>query len=451
MTSNDSISPKGSTKPRRTPGIALPRGFGLGHYRLIKQIGGGGFGLTYLGKDTSTGKKVVIKECLPSMFATRDTRGYLVQPLNSAGFAWALRSFREEASLLAKLRHRNIVNVSSYFSALNTEYYVMPSVGGQSLKDRLQQSLSIHERIELARKVQDAMLNALEYIHAFNILHRDIKPDNILLDDRDTPILIDFGAAREQVAEKTMTIIGTPGFAPIEQMQQHAHKGPWTDIYALGATLYNVLTGNIPDNSADRIGDKQHGDPLRPLIQDMELRVLCDKRMLRCIDRAMSVFAENRWQSVAEWRRGLQTSEEEEKNQCILPGSRYWRHALYMGGRLSFTRYWGGTMGLFALWSAAAAGLYAAGLNSETVFLQWEQHLPLLSAAAAVCFPFLLIHICATARRLHDASFNATGIAFLFIPLLGWFYLFFLCLHPGTPGTNAYGPAPDSDDFSTYL
>lgn len=453
MELSDMTKPKkGGTKPGRPPGVALPPGFGLGHYRLLKQIGGGGFGLTYLGKDTHTGREVVIKECLPSMFATRDPQSYLVQALHRDGFAWALRSFREEAALLAKLRHRNIVTVSSYFSALNTEYYVMPSVGGQSLKERLQRPMGIHERIELASKVQEAMLDALEYIHSFNILHRDIKPDNILLDSRDTPILIDFGAAREQVAEKTMTVIGTPGFAPIEQMQQHAHKGPWTDIYALGATLYNVLTDTTPVNSADRIGDKYHSDPLVPLVRDMELCLLCDKRVLRCIDRAMGVFAENRWQSVAEWRRGLQTTEKEEKRRYVPQGSRYWRHALSMRGRLSPARYWGGTFVLLLLWAAAASAFFCrGGLNNVQVILQWEQHLPLLIAAAGACLPFLLVHFCTTARRLHDADFSAMGTAFLFIPVLGWLYLFFLCLHPGTPGANTYGNSPHADDYPPCL
>lgn len=425
-------------------GVALPAGLRLGHYRLLRKLGGGGFGITYLAEELHSRREVVIKECLPGQFATRAADGLHIAVLNEAGFRWALNGFWNEASLIAEFRHPNIVRVENYFEALGTYYYVMPSVGGRSLRDVLATAeFSIEQRIALAERVQTAMLSALETLHARNVLHRDIKPDNILLTADDTPVLIDFGAAREQMAEKTMTIMATPGFAPVEQMQQHDKKGPWTDIYALGATLYNILTGEVPVDAAYRFGKEVHVDPLVPLSHRIELQIHGNSRFLRCVDRAMRVWPEDRWQSVAEWRRGLQSAVAEKP---VEPGSRYWRHAFRVKGRLGLGRYWGGTAVLMLLWGGAAAALYAAGLNREECFLQWQHHLPLLAVAAAVSLVFLVLHICATVRRLHDANFYATGAAFLFIPVLGWLYLAFLCLHPGIRGQNDFGPDPDADE-----
>lgn len=432
--------------PKKQTGIALPAGLRLGHYRLGKQLGGGGFGITYQAVDTRTQREVVIKECLPGQFTTRAADGLHLSVLDETGFKWALNSFWNEASLIAECQHPNIVRIENYFEALGTVYYVMPAIGGSSLNDLLKTPLSTAQRLALAERVQTAMLSALEYIHARKVLHRDIKPGNILLTADGTPILIDFGAAREQVAEKTMTLIATPGFAPVEQMQQHDKKGPWTDLYALGATLYNILTGEAPVDAVCRFGKDVGTDPLIPLSQHVELKLKADKRFLHSIDRAMRIWPEDRWQSVAEWRRGLQ-HDYQEKN--ILPGSRYWRHALRMQGRLSMGRYWGGTTVLLLLAAGGLAATYdAGGADMKALFLHWQQNLPLLIPAVICCLLFLLLHLSATVRRLHDADFSGMGAAFIFIPVPGWLYLAFLCLHPGSPGLNHFGPRPGSDtDF----
>ena len=176
----------------------LPAGLMLGNYKILKTIGRGGFGITYLAKDEETGEEVVIKENLPSFYALRDQTSLTVTPLGEGeathGYHWALDRFLDEAKTLAKLNHPNIVKVIKAFSALGTAYYVMPVVNGGSMSTHAPAPEQMTEA--WLSPILKKLLQALAYLHNHTLLHRDLKPANILLDSTGEPIIFDFGTAR---------------------------------------------------------------------------------------------------------------------------------------------------------------------------------------------------------------------------------------------------------------
>lgn len=256
-------------------GIHLPANYRLQDYRITEVLGQGGFGITYSAYDLLFDRNVVIKENLPAALSHRDSKTRCVQPLTEGtgpgSYAWALRNFLNEARILSKLEHPNIIKVITAFSALGTAYYVMPYVSGTSLNKA---SVPMPES-EILPMLSD-LLDALEYLHSKNLLHRDIKPANILRSQNGTPILIDFGTARV-LTEHSQTTVESPGYTPFEQMQSHGNLGPWTDLYALGATMYYLITGTKPLKSADRVGRDDKHIPLagRPeLLNDYSPQLL---------------------------------------------------------------------------------------------------------------------------------------------------------------------------------
>lgn len=283
----------------------LQVGYELGPYTIKKILGQGGFGITYLAHDSSLEIDVVLKENMPSMFAYRDPAGRTVCSRSGTSqesdYQWALDRFMQEARLLAKLNHPNIVRVLRVFSALGTAYYVMPYVGGASLDKVLEEYGPVNA--EFAESLLCNLLDALNYLHGQTpvILHRDLKPGNVLLLENGTPILIDFGTAREVRGEKSQTQIESPGYTPFEQLQTHGKIGPWSDLYSLGGTMYKMLTGKTPPRSTDRIGD----DDYLPLSQMPELEDKFNPVFLASIDKALCMNRRERWQSAAEWATAL--------------------------------------------------------------------------------------------------------------------------------------------------
>lgn len=278
---------------------ALPAGVVLGNYTILKTIGQGGFGITYLAVDATTQAEVVIKENLPSFYALRDQTSLTVTPLageeSTRGYKWSLERFLDEARTLAKLNHPNIVRVLTAFSALETAYYVMPVVHGGSMAEAAPPPYHITEA--WLSPILQKLLGALAYLHSHALLHRDLKPANILIDRNGEPIIIDFGTARSMISERSQTMIGTPGFTPVEQMQNNGHPGPWTDIYALGATCYRLITGQNPPSCLDRLAQ----DTLRPLHSIPELQNRFSQPFLQAIDKALFMRSEQRWQNAQEW------------------------------------------------------------------------------------------------------------------------------------------------------
>ncbi len=285
----------------------LPPGTQLGNFTITRMLGQGGFGITYLARDGGLDMDVVIKENLPTMFAYRDTATRQVHALTRSAqdgsWKWAVDNFIHEARLLAKLNHPNIVKVLQVFPAYGTDFFVMPFVEGESLDMWRERNGAPTEA--WLRSLLLTLLDALSYLHGREINHRDIKPANILMTAEGTPVLIDFGAARQRMGEKTQTVMESAGYTPLEQVQTSKKVGPWSDIYALGCTLYKLITGDTPPKSVDRVGD----DPVQPLSARAELRGKYSQQLLAGIDRAMAFRESERWQSAAAWAASLEGSE----------------------------------------------------------------------------------------------------------------------------------------------
>lgn len=289
-------------------------------YRILRLLGRGGFGVTYLAEREgeeddllNRSATVVLKENYPSDFAVRDQLQGTIRPkADPALYDWSLNNFINEARTLSKLHHSNIVPVMEAFKANGTAYYSMPALTGGTLT-RLQNPKTPAEADRLLSLLPQ-LLNALMYIHQQGILHRDIKPDNILLTEDGTPVMIDFGAARQAMASRTMTRIGTPGYAAPEQMAQEGRPDAQSDIYGLGATFYSLITGKAPDDSSDRLMGValQSADPLTALADNSLLKEKYPLHVLKSIDKALQLKRENRWKSAQEWLQYL-TSPEEEK------------------------------------------------------------------------------------------------------------------------------------------
>ncbi|MBK6998904.1 MAG: protein kinase [Rhodoferax sp.] len=244
---------EGSTEP-------LPNGYMLGEYRIDRVLGRGGFGVTYLATDVNLNVQVALKEYFPQQFAHRMQDGKL-EPLRRAEdaqlyHAW-LDGFLEEARTLASFRHPNIVRVARFFEANATAYMVLDYERGTCLKDWWPQNKNLSES-ELVALLQP-LLDGLAYIHSTGYLHRDIKPDNIYVRAEDgSLVLLDFGSARRTThAAVNADVVYTPGYAPIEQYEGH-EQGPWTDVYALGATLYWMVCDQKPIPAPRRASEPMH-------------------------------------------------------------------------------------------------------------------------------------------------------------------------------------------------
>jgi len=289
-------------------GQSLPSGAQLQEFVIERVLGSGGFGITYLAMDSRLGRQVVIKENLPAQFCWRDTSSLTVQPRHSSGedldnFRYSLESFEKEAATLASLDHSGIVKVLRSFEANGTAYFVMPFVEGVTFDEVLREREAQQRPFTEAELVAllDKVLAALGYLHERGIYHRDIKPGNLLITASGDPVLIDFGAARQRLSERSLTVIESPGYTPFEQMQSRGKVGPWSDLYALGGTLYKAITGETPPKAADRIME----DEVMPLAQRTELVSRYSQRFLGSIDRAMRPKLSERPQSAEEWVKGL--------------------------------------------------------------------------------------------------------------------------------------------------
>jgi hypothetical protein len=286
---------------------ALPEGYHLHWYEIDSILGQGGFGITYLARDTNLDQLVAIKEFLPSDLATR-TQDSAVHPLSGSHtdtYGWGLNRFLTEARTLAKFRHPNIVRVMSVFEANNTAYMVMEYERGESFENMLKFKQVSGE--PTLKRILLALLDGLELVHDAGFIHRDIKPSNVYLREDGVPVLLDFGSARLAlgVETRTLTSLVSPGYAPFEQYnatRESDKQGPWTDIYALGATMYRAVTGQGPVDAAARANlllDEQR-DPFEPCAQ-MPLDGY-SQEFLHAIDRALAFTPGDRPQSVAAWR-----------------------------------------------------------------------------------------------------------------------------------------------------
>lgn len=287
---------------------ALPAGEILGDYEIVSVLGAGGFGVTYLVKHRTMGDRFALKEYFPQSLADREGAGTVVVRTHTfeEDYYRGLHGFLEEARIVRRLRgHPNVVHVNTFFEANNTAYMVMEYYAGQPLTAFRRQNGDQLDEATL-RRIFNPVLDALEYVHQQGVVHRDLKPDNVFLCEDGRPILLDFGASRIAAAGSTvpMTAVLTPGYAPPEQYisedsgETILRQGPWSDLYALGATLHMLACGRAPYDAMSRQMNAGQ-DPQPPAHTRLEgySAAFC-----AAIDACLRLDQRQRPQSVAQFR-----------------------------------------------------------------------------------------------------------------------------------------------------
>lgn len=288
----------------------LPAGYALQEYRIEKVLGVGGFGLTYLALDGNLNLRVALKEYLPDDIATRGADQSIgpLSPATADTFGWGKQRFLDESRTVASFRHPNIVRVMRFFEANGTAYMVMEFVEGAALMDWIKTRRPLPEA--QAAALIAPLLDGLQVVHKTGFLHRDIKPANIYVRDDGTPVLIDFGSARQQATD--LTVVVSQGYAPFEQYHSQGKQGPWSDLYALAGVLYWMVTGHRPHEATARI----RADTMPSALQSAD-RSLYRPAFLAAIDWALAPAEDQRPQSVAQWREALLGSTETAKTQLL--------------------------------------------------------------------------------------------------------------------------------------
>lgn len=281
----------------------------IGRYTIEKVLGQGGFGITYLGIDELHEKKVAIKEFFPQGIVTRNIEYEDAVTVTFVGekdnYNKGKEKFLKEARIMARFsKDEGIVKAQDFFEINNTAYIVMEYLEGITLKQYLREN----ERIEPEELLElfVPLIESLDEIHSQGLIHRDISPDNIMVLLGGKIKLMDFGAARDYTdfGEKSLSLILKPGYAPPEQYQTHGVQGPWTDIYALCATMYKCLTGENPPDAIERVMD----DNLKEI---SEFSIPVSKQMEETIIKGMSISARNRYQNIEEFCEDLYALSEE--------------------------------------------------------------------------------------------------------------------------------------------
>ena len=274
-----------------------------GQYVIGQVLGSGGFGITYLAWDLVLESKLAIKEFFPSEFVTRvqgKSEVSVYGGTKKVNFEQSKQAFLDEARKLVKFEDNpGVVSVRTYFEANGTAYIVMPYLEGLTLKEYLdlkEGKLSF----EQALSIMNPVLNALKEVHQHGLLHRDISPDNIYLTNNGQVKLLDFGAARYAIGDfsKSLSVILKHGYAPLEQYQSKGAQGPWTDIYAVAATIYRMVSGKMLPEALERLDD----DPLEPLAN---LGVIIPPDAEKVLFKALAVRPKNRYQYVLEFQDAL--------------------------------------------------------------------------------------------------------------------------------------------------
>ncbi len=301
-----------------------------GKYLLGKVLGEGGFGITYLAWDLNREEKIAIKECFPVGLVYRDTKNsdheYVttVRGTEDSYYKKALESFALEAENLKKFnRNPGIVSVRDFFYENDTAYLTMEYAQGKNLKQVLGEHGGTMEYKQVL-EIMQPILQSLSEVHKAGIIHRDISPENIIVsEDGKKVTLIDFGAARFQTGDETrsLSIILKHGYAPMEQYQSRSRQGSWTDIYALCATMYHLLSGKIPASAPDRA----MGDTLEPL-NSINLKIPLS--LSDAISKGMEMSQEARYQSIEELEEALYAEEEIITN----PEKSLWKESLEILG-----------------------------------------------------------------------------------------------------------------------
>ncbi len=277
-------------------------------YEIRHVLGRGGFGVTYLAHDKNLDCDVAIKEYFPSEYAHRQNETHSLEPTQSDQdeiYNWGLDKFVTEARTLAKLSHENIVRVSSVFDHNNTAYIVMDFEKGKSLSELIKAGVVFDEN--MIKHLASSLLDGLGFVHNKGFIHRDIKPANVIIRPDSSPVLLDFGSARDAMKQtKKLTSLVTHGYTPFEQYNASGdQQGPWSDIYALAATFYHMITGRKPVEAMARASQLMNGgaDPYEALANIKKGEYSAS--FLQAIDIALCFKIEDRPQSAAEWKQLL--------------------------------------------------------------------------------------------------------------------------------------------------
>jgi eukaryotic-like serine/threonine-protein kinase len=270
-----------------------------GDYKIDKLLGEGGFGITYKGTYTKNNAPVAIKEMWPEKAARKGTVSIWPPSISPQHKSQQLSKFKVESSNQQKCDHPNIAQVYDWFDENDTCYIVMEFIQGKSLLSILESRGCLTEQ-EVVRYFSQVVL-ALKTIHSNNFLHRDTKPENILIDSQDRAVLIDFGAAREFMSNQSvqMTQVLTPGYAPYEQYSRTGKRGSSTDFYALFASMYELLTVKVPVDAPDRAASVVNKSP-DPLILPCKLNPPISASMEQAILTGMRIRADERFQTADE-------------------------------------------------------------------------------------------------------------------------------------------------------
>ncbi len=286
---------------------ALPRGYQLDEYEIEAVLGTGGFGITYQAHDSRLGTWVAIKEYFPQDLARRDAAMTTIPNPGPATrhFEWGRDQFLKEARALARFKHNNIVRVLRFVELNGTAYMIMEYEKGHGLLDHMRLHGPPDERMLL--RVFVPILNGLQAVHRAGLLHLDIKPDNIYLRDEGAPMLIDFGSARNVAlaGDTGERVALTPAYAALEQFKESGKLGPWTDLYAIGASLYHCVSGDMPVDALTRHAAIGQGrpDPLKPAMQLGKAGY--SAYLLDCIDWAMALDVGQRPQRAVDLQEAL--------------------------------------------------------------------------------------------------------------------------------------------------
>lgn len=300
----------------------LPVGTRVADFEIIGLIGEGGFGIVYLAKDTSLDRVVALKEFMPAAFAGRvDGVRVAVRAANhKATFDAGLKSFINEAKMLAKFAHPALVEVFRFWEGNGTAYMAMRLYKGETLRQVLAKGTEDFTEERIAQ-VMGPIFDALEMLHREQVFHRDIAPDNIMLADGRS-VLLDFGSARKIIGDATqaLTTVLKPGYAPVEQYSDDGtmKQGAWTDVYALGGVLYHLATGKPPLQAVSRM----LSDPLQTINQ-----VTGDKFSIgfsQAVSKAMSVHVDGRFQTVTAFREALGWNVGLQPRVVTLPNPQVW-------------------------------------------------------------------------------------------------------------------------------
>ncbi|NOX92100.1 MAG: serine/threonine protein kinase [Gammaproteobacteria bacterium] len=293
------------------PDIALPAGTELKHYRINSTLSAGGFGIVYLATDVQNDRQIVIKEYMPNKLAQRLPDGFVMpqgeqqQEHHNEG----MRLFLQEAAALIKLKHSNIVRVLNFFRANGTVYMVMEYRPGKNLQ-RYIKSRSGTLSENFLRTIFPPLLEGLRVVHETGFLHLDIKPGNIHLCSGGIPLLLDFGAVHPRNASRKLQVtqVVTAGFSPMEQYNLGGYIGPWTDIYAIGASMRACIEGSAPMSAKER----NEKDKMKPAASAFKRRY--STSLLQALDWAMEMDPLLRPQTVDEFLDAINQQDDKDSN-----------------------------------------------------------------------------------------------------------------------------------------